>query len=111
MSNGIRTCGRKELYVPDCGSGSCVSDVRVDGYSVVDANGVANLDLLDDANFVYTQSVAASTWDVVHNLNKLPSILVIDTAGTVIQGEYEIVDSNHVILRFSAPFAGKAILN
>lgn len=64
-----------------------------------------------DKNFVYEQQSASSTWDITHNLNKLPSITVIDSAGSVIQGEYEEVDENRVILYFSAPFTGKAIMN
>jgi hypothetical protein len=48
---------------------------------------------------------------VTHNLGKFPSITVIDTANTVVTGEYTYIDSNNVTLKFSAAFAGKAYLN
>ena len=61
--------------------------------------------------FIFNQAVAATTWNVNHNLGKFPSITVIDTANTVVTGEYTYTDNNNVTLTFSAGFAGKAYLN
>lgn len=61
--------------------------------------------------FIFTQTVAATVWNVNHNLGKFPSISVVDTANTVVAGQYEYTDNNNVILIFSAGFAGKAYLN
>ena len=61
--------------------------------------------------FIFNQAVAATTWNVNHNLGKFPSITVIDTANTVVTGEYKYTDNNNVTLTFSAGFAGKAYLN
>ena len=61
--------------------------------------------------FVFTQGVPATTWNIQHNLGKFPSITVIDTADTVVTGQYEYTDNNNVTLTFSAGFAGKAYLN
>ena len=61
--------------------------------------------------FIFTQAVAATVWNVSHNLGKFPSITVIDTANTVVTGEYTYIDNNNVTLKFSAAFAGKAYLN
>jgi hypothetical protein len=65
----------------------------------------------EDKTFIFTQAVAATTWNVQHNLGKFPSITVIDTGDTVVTGEYTYTDNNNVILNFSAGFAGKAYLN
>jgi len=70
-----------------------------------------------DKTFVYPQAVPATTWGdgtpktVTHGLNKFPSIMVVDSAGSVVIGDYIYVDNNNVILNFSAPFAGKAYFN
>ena len=64
-----------------------------------------------DLHFTYVQGVAATTWNIQHNLGKFPSITVIDTANTVVTGEYTYDDINNVTLTFSAGFAGKAYLN
>ena len=61
--------------------------------------------------FIFTQGVPATTWNIQHNLGKFPSITVIDTADTVVTGQYEYIDNNNVTLTFSAGFAGKAYLN
>jgi hypothetical protein len=67
------------------------------------------------STFVFDQVVPKMVWGtngiVTHNLGKFPSITVIDTGGTVVTGEYIYIDTNNVILNFSAPFAGKAYLN
>ena len=64
-----------------------------------------------DKTFEYTQGVPATTWNIQHNLNNFPSITVIDTADTVVTGQYTYIDNNNVTLTFSAGFAGKAYLN
>ena len=70
-----------------------------------------------DKTFVFDQVVPATNWGngnpkvVTHGLNKFPSITVVDTANSVVVGDYTYVDNNNVILEFSAPFAGKAYFN
>tara|TARA_R110002095_G_scaffold106216_2_gene93024 strand:- start:1968 stop:2672 length:705 start_codon:yes stop_codon:yes gene_type:complete len=64
-----------------------------------------------DLSFTYVQGVASTTWNIQHNLGKFPSITVIDTANTVVTGEYTYNDINNVTLTFSAAFAGTAYLN
>jgi hypothetical protein len=61
--------------------------------------------------FQFTQGAPATTWNIQHNLGKFPSITVIDTGNTVVNGEYTYTDNNNVVLNFSAAFAGKAYLN
>ena len=61
--------------------------------------------------FQFTQGAPATTWNIQHNLGKFPSITVIDTSNTVVNGEYTYTDNNNVVLNFSAAFAGKAYLN
>jgi hypothetical protein len=72
-----------------------------------------NIDPSDatDKTFEFTQGVPSTTWNIQHNLNKFPSITVIDTANTVVTGQYTYIDNNNVTLTFSAGFAGKAYLN
>lgn len=63
------------------------------------------------STFVFTQGLSATTWNINHNLGRFPSITVIDTANTIVTGEYTYIDDNNVTLNFSAQFAGKAYLN
>jgi hypothetical protein len=61
--------------------------------------------------FIFTQAVAATTWDIAHNLGKFPSVTVINNNNVVINGEVTYIDNNNVQLNFSAGFTGKAYLN
>jgi len=85
-------------------------------------NGVLDLDkLYDFAVFtlssqgaptsVFTQGVAATTWNIQHNLGKFPSVSVINNNNVMVNGEVKYIDNNNIQLNFSAGFSGKAYLN
>ena len=87
--------------------------IGVQGLSGVDGtDGIDGVDGVDgDLNYVHNQIAAASVWNVVHNLGKYPSITVIDTANTEVEGDVNYIDQNTAQLTFSAPFSGKAHCN
>lgn len=64
-----------------------------------------------DKHFTFQQNVADTTWNITHNLNKYPSVLVIDTGGSVVEGEIVLVDLNTIQLIFSSAFTGTVYLN
>jgi hypothetical protein len=53
----------------------------------------------------------ATVWTVVHNMNRRPSITVVDSSFAVVIGQMDYIDNNTVTITFSAPFSGKAYLN
>jgi hypothetical protein len=59
---------------------------------------------------IHTQTVPSSTWTVTHILGGYPSVMVVDTAGTVVYGEVSYSSTTEVVVAFSAPFAGYAYL-
>jgi len=61
--------------------------------------------------YIYTQSVQASTWTITHGLDFIPNITVVDSAGSVVEGDYSYPDENTVIATFVGAFAGKAYLS
>lgn len=63
------------------------------------------------ATFTWTQSIPLSVWTIPHNLNKFPSVNVVDTLGNVIYPDVSYVDSNTVQITHGSAFAGKAYLN
>lgn len=64
-----------------------------------------------DKHFEFTQDTPSDTWIIDHNLGKDPSVTVVDSAGNVVEGDCEYVNTNKVILSFSNAFSGKAYLN
>lgn len=64
-----------------------------------------------DKEFVFTQAVASDVWRIQHNLNKCPSVSIVDSGGNVVYGDIEYVDENNVRCKFTSAFSGKAYLN
>lgn len=64
-----------------------------------------------DKTYVYYQNVQSDTWEIQHNLDKYPSITVVDSANNIVVGDIHYVDANNVAVIFTAPFSGKAFCN
>jgi len=108
------------------GSGVPTSTVGFDGDIYIDAadgafygpkaNGQWPLspfytpEALGSARYIHTQAVASTTWNVVHELGGRPSVMVVDTAGTVVIGQVSYNSNTSITISFSAPFAGYAYL-
>lgn len=63
------------------------------------------------ARYVHSQLVASAVWIVAHGLDAFPSVTVVDSAGTVVQGDIVYLDTSTIRLTFSAPFGGAAYVN
>ena len=61
--------------------------------------------------YIHNQTAPASTWTVVHNLNKYPAVSVVDSAYQEVIGEVEYLTPNTLEVRFTAPFSGQAYIN
>ena len=64
-----------------------------------------------DKFYKHNQSTPSEEWTVIHNLNKYPSVTIIDSADTVVYGEIIYVSENELKIKFSVGFSGKAYLN
>lgn len=64
-----------------------------------------------DKTYVYYQNVQSDAWEIQHNLDKYPSITVVDSANNIVVGDIRYVDTNNVVVTFTAPFSGKAFCN
>lgn len=62
-------------------------------------------------SYTHIQSSASSVWTITHNLNKFPSVTVVDSANNLAIGSVEYVTASQLIVYFSSPFSGKAYLN
>ena len=55
--------------------------------------------------------VASSTWTIAHNLNFYPNVTVVDSAGTIVEGEITYTNRNSLSLNFQSAFSGNAYLS
>ncbi len=71
----------------------------------------ADLASAKDKNFVYEQAIPSNTWSILHNLNKYPSVTVLDSARSEVQGEVVHNSINLITIVFNSSFSGTATLN
>lgn len=65
-----------------------------------------------DASFVYDQGSPDDVWEIQHNLNKKPSVTVVNYYDVVVYGSVEYIDNNNVKITFEAgAFSGRAYFN
>ena len=64
-----------------------------------------------DKKYTHTQSSAASTWTINHNLGKNPAVSVTDSLGNLVICEVEYTSVNQVVLTFDTPYSGEAFFN
>lgn len=64
-----------------------------------------------DKTYVHYQNVQSDTWEIQHNLDKYPSVTVVDSASNVVVGDINYIDVNNAVVTFTAPFSGKAFCN
>lgn len=61
--------------------------------------------------FVYNQTTPSDTWTIDHNLGFYPNATVIDSAGSVVEGDADYTTINQLVLTFNASFSGVAYLS
>lgn len=64
-----------------------------------------------DKHYTHVQNSASTTWTVAHNLNKKPSVSIVDSADNVIIGQVEHTNLNNLTITLSAATSGKAYIN
>lgn len=86
---------------------------NVDTYTITYTNGNTDTFTVTNApsTFVFEQGIASDTWVIEHNLNKRPSVTVVDTAGTVFTASVEYNNDNVCTVYINGATKGIAYLN
>ena len=72
--------------------------------------------IIGDITYTHNQSSTSNTWVVNHNLNRFPSVTVVDSADTIVQGTVVYNSNKQLTITFfsgssALAFQGKAYLN
>lgn len=67
--------------------------------------------VVQDKTFIFEQGIASSVWVIHHNLDKYPSVSVVDSAGNEIIAEVTYDDTNTCTVVMAGEQKGKAYLN
>lgn len=62
-------------------------------------------------SWVFEQPTMSNQWDIQHNLNRYPSVTIIDLDGVEVVGDVTYIDENRLCIDFTEQFSGKVILN
>ena len=62
-------------------------------------------------SYTHTQGAASDTWTINHNLGFYPNLTVVDSSGTIYEGEIAYTNTVSLTVTFSAAFSGKAYLS
>lgn len=95
---GLNDLGDVQLTSPVAGE-----VLKYDGTQWVDGTD-------EGTAFVFTQSTAAATWTINHNLGHVPSVEVFDSGSQEIEADVSHPSSNTTVIVFTVPTAGFARL-
>ena len=72
--------------------------------------------IIGDITYTHNQNSTSDTWTVTHNLHRFPSVTVVDSADTIVQGTVVYNSNKQLTITFfsggsALAFQGKAYLN
>jgi hypothetical protein len=85
--------------------------VSISEQPVVISEQIVGIPGKSDAHFVHDQEVPSAEWTIQHDLGKNPAVTVVDSGGNEWQTAVEHLNADELVVRFSAPFSGRAYLN
>jgi hypothetical protein len=90
-------------------------DLLISGENLKTLNGITLLGsediVIGDKTYTHNQGLPSAIWTIAHGLDKKPSVMVVDTANTVVIGQIEYIDNNNITLTFNGSFSGYAYIN
>ena len=63
--------------------------------------------IIGDITYTHNQSSVSNTWTITHNLNRFPSVTVVDSADTIVYGTVVYNSANQLTITF---FEGSSAL-
>lgn len=88
-----------------------VADARNYQQILTNVNIMTNSSSTPDKAFVFEQEKPTNVWLIEHEMEKHPSVSIVDNEGLLIMGDVQYIDTNNVKVTFATEFAGKAYLN
>ena len=56
--------------------------------------------IIGDITYTHNQSTTSNTWTITHNLNRFPSVTVVDSADTIVYGAVVYNSANQLTITF-----------
>ena len=62
-------------------------------------------------SYEHTQGATSASWTISHNLGFKPNVTVVDSGGSIVEGEITYTNSNSLTVSFQSAFSGYAYLS
>lgn len=83
----------------------------INGITLIGNKTSNDFGLVSDKTYVHTQATSSDVWTIQHDLDKYPTVTVVDSGNSVVVGEIVYIDKNSIQITFSSAFSGKAFCN
>ena len=67
--------------------------------------------IIGDITFTHNQGQASTTWVVIHNLGRFPSVTIVTDSNVVVIGDITYNSKNKLTIALASADSGKAYLN
>lgn len=74
-------------------------------------SGTGDVVVTVSEKYCHKQLLPATIWEIVHNMNKVPSVVIFDSAGDEVYADIKRINENSIQIWFSSATAGEAHLN
>lgn len=99
-------------YWLDLGEGHLLAEEQSDWNATTGRPFIRNKPIIiNDKTYIHNQVVASASWLVQHNLNKYPSVSIVDSGDNVVIGDIQYIDLNNILITFTSTFSGKVYFN
>lgn len=83
----------------------------IEGSGLIDVNKDGQTVTVSSKTFVFEQAIASNVWEIHHNLNKRPSIQLVDSTGREFEAVRDYINDNEVVITLESATTGFAYLN
>ena len=84
---------------------------NIEGGSNIEVERQGDRAIINSTTFIFEQGIASDVWVITHNLNKAPSITLVDSSGAEFQARKVYNSLNQVTIYLNGATTGKAYLN
>lgn len=84
---------------------------EIEGSELIGVSREGQAVTITSQTFVFEQGVPSAQWQIVHNLNKYPSVALVDSSGRQFRAQIDYTDLNSLTVTMNGGITGKAYLN
>lgn len=85
--------------------------LNIEGSELIDVQRTDDTTVISSKTFVFEQAIASNVWEITHNLNKRPSIQLVDSTGREFEAVKDYINDNQVVITLESATTGFAYLN